>query len=261
METVFRRAEVSDIPSMQQLWLTAFPDDPADFVQRFFSIIPVKSAFVACKGEVLASLFLLDGTAMINGSTYPVRYLYAGCTHPEYRRQGLYGKLIEFAATQAEADGAIAIYLHPASESLSGYYLHRGFRKGIGWYRKTNPGFNSLSVSTPVTSVSYQRIRAEYFPPNAGCWRLSTAAEQFFLEELVADGWQPFACDAGCGVLSPDGSFVYDYLPQNGEYKVKECAGWFSDGRWENTALYFPLNGCPEISPDTRMYTAFLGDI
>ena len=64
-------------------------------------------------------LFLLPGNAVFRGRSYSVRYLYAGCTHPEFRGHGYYRQLMVAAAQKVEEMGEHAIFLHPADDVLT----------------------------------------------------------------------------------------------------------------------------------------------
>ena len=122
-----------DMPQMKDLWLNAFPEDTPDYVDEFLSLIdPPTCACCGFIGEKLVSmLFLVPAEILFEGKSLPVRYLYAGCTHKLWREHGFYGRLLSFAAEQAAFRGAIAIYLHPASENLFGFYERFGYQRGI----------------------------------------------------------------------------------------------------------------------------------
>ncbi|MBQ8753008.1 MAG: GNAT family N-acetyltransferase [Clostridia bacterium] len=257
MERCFRQATGSDISQMMELWRLCFPEDEEGFIRRFFQKMPTTAGFVACKGDVLASLFLLPAEVLCDGRTIPVRYLYAGCTHPAHRRQGIYADLMQYAGEQAKKDGAEAIYLHPATEPLAGYYRRLGYHPGIGWYRTATAGELSVSGWIPLTAEEYMKRRSRFYPERSAVWQLHPECARFFLEEMMGDGWQPMVGESGCGVLSPDGTVLYDCLSSAGTVGGTAC-GLLTAGEWENTALWLPLG---ESEFPERGYTAFLGDI
>ncbi|MBQ8683345.1 MAG: GNAT family N-acetyltransferase [Clostridia bacterium] len=236
---------------MQALWKICFPEDDEGFICRFFENIPVNTGFVACKGDVLAMLFLLPAQVLFTEAAIPVRYLYAGCTHPEHRRQGLYPALMTFAAEQAASEGAKAIYLHPADDSLADYYRRLGYRDGIGSWQCSGEAASSF---TEVTPEEYVTGRQAYFPGNMPVWRLDTPYERLFLQEMVADGWLPGQFSEGCALLSPDYTVLYDCLTK--------APGIIDSARWNNTAQWIPIGDLPlpELAEQPG-YTAFLGDI
>ncbi len=113
------------------LYKTAFPDDPddyaADFINRFFE----KNCRYILKDDRLVSmLFLLGGRLIKDKKSYPVLYLYAAATLPEYRGNGLMAELIEKSKLEAKEKGAFLL-TKPASESLFGYYEKFGFKTAV----------------------------------------------------------------------------------------------------------------------------------
>lgn len=259
MEVCFRQATLRDVAAMMTLWKQCFPEDDEGFIRRFFDQTPISAGFVSCKGDVLASLFLLPAEVLYNGEVLPVRYLYAGCTHPAHRKQGLYAALMSYAAEWAQKNGNRAIYLHPANEPLWRYYQKLGYRAGIGWYCGHPSGEDSAKYFdfASLTASAYLEQRTQYLPDTCPVWQLCPEYTRFFLEEMIADGWRPIATNTGCGVLSPDGVMLYDALARFRPVAKSSC-GYFPGGEWADTALWLPLG---EGIPEEPGYTAFLGDI
>ena len=255
MVVCFRQAADSDIPSMTALWQMCFPEDNKAFVERFFAKFPAEYGFVACKAELLAMLFLLPAVVKYRNETYPVRYLYAGCTHPAHRQQGIYKQLLSFAAEQASAMGADSIYLHPATDSLVRYYEKCGYRTGIGEWIANGGCGDAVNLS----AEEYLQKRALLLPSDIPVWQLEEDGIRFFLQEMLADGWKAVGGDAFCGLLSQDGSSGYDC---HGIAYGNMAAG--SSGTvFRNTAMWLPIGESPlsAIMENQRGYTAFLGDI
>ena len=169
MELTFRQGTADDIPALKSLWKQCFPDDTDSFIDAFFGVVPVTRCLVACKGEPLSVLFLLTATVAYKDTTIPVRYLYAGCTHPEHRRQGIYEKLISYAGMYAASAGAAAIYLHPADDSLREYYKMRGYRDGI-----------SCPESRLAKAICRHRQQTVMLPLYATlCWQVKSSTPPF----------------------------------------------------------------------------------
>lgn len=248
MDWEFRRAGSEDFVQMQRLWKQCFPEDDSAFIQRFFLEIPFGSGFAACKGEVLAMLFLLPAQVKLGAQTVSVRYLYAGCTHPAHRGLGIYPRLMQYAASQAAEDGAAAIYLCPASPSLADYYRRLGYRDGIGgWFTENAaPPENRRAVDVD----EYLELREKYIPADMPVWRLDPFTERFFCREMMEDGWRAVAFPGGCGLFSDEDTVGYDVLsPQMSR-------------EWKNTAQWIPLaeSVLSEWMRGGNAYTAFLGD-
>ena len=258
MEPIFRQANDADIPQIEQLWKTCFPEDDLGYIHRFFDKIPVSTGLVACKGEILSMLFLLPAEVVADGKIYPVRYLYAGCTHPAHRKGGLFGELLRYARSFVAMLGEQGIYLHPASESLVTYYERHGYRPGIGgWLRH---GTERSKQAVTIDTDAYWAAREHLLPTNQAYWRLLQPADCFFLDEMLSDGWQAVADTTGCCLISPDGRFAYDCL---GDFSAAVCFGAAGD-EWQNTAWWIPAeegNALCTVMVDNNAYTAFLGDI
>ena len=264
MERHFRLATAADIPEMKALWKLCFPEDEEGFIQRFFEKTPATTGLLACKGEILSMLFLLPAQVVTGGQSIPVRYLYAGCTHPAHRGQGIYPALMEYAAQHAATMGAEAIYLCPASASLAVYYHRLGYRDGIGCWERRAETVDTSACRTEVTVTAYFEARRHFLPENRLVWQLEEPFERFFLEEMVRDGWSPVIGDSGCGVLSADGRVGYDRLTADSTFMhAPLVCGADNSGTWRNTALWLPLGstGLVALMGNNKAYTAFLGDI
>ncbi|MBQ9860403.1 MAG: GNAT family N-acetyltransferase [Clostridia bacterium] len=255
MDIGFRQATPDDVSAMVALWKLCFPEDDEAFIHRFFAEFPAECGLVACKGDLLAMLFLLPAAVVYRDKQYPVRYLYAGCTHPAYRNRGIYTRLLSFAAEQAALLGARAIYLHPASDSLVEYYKRCGYRSGIGEWGMDGTGRNG----TDISAEDYVLKRAALAPSDTPVWQLSDEGNLFFLREMLADGWSTMGNEFFCGLLSQDGNYGYDC---HGAACGKSAVG-VSGTEFRNTAMWLPIGDSPlhTIMDTKRGYTAFLGDI
>uniref|UniRef100_UPI003FF0CF45 GNAT family N-acetyltransferase n=1 Tax=Candidatus Fimivicinus sp. TaxID=3056640 RepID=UPI003FF0CF45 len=129
---MIRRARREDIPLLMELWETSFGDSRAYisfFFKRRFS--PQETFLFEWEGRPVSMLFLLDAQLQHAGKRYAVRYLYAACTAPSFRGQGVMHRLIDFAARSAAEEGADGIALVPASQGLFRYYAGCGFQNAF----------------------------------------------------------------------------------------------------------------------------------
>lgn len=133
MPLQLKMATQADYDNILSLWMTCFAEDGEEYPRRFLQIVdfPSQVCLGCVDGSPVSMLFLLPAIAQLGERVWPVRYLYAGCTHPSCRRHGYYKQLLAFAAEIAAKQGAAAIYLHPADDSLFGYYETCGYLKGI----------------------------------------------------------------------------------------------------------------------------------
>lgn len=185
-----RRIDVNLAEQLTELWRAAFPNDPSDYIDSFFAGLPQDAVTLAgeSNGEIATMLFLLPAEARFCGEIYPVRYLYAGCTHPLHRGQGYYRELLAIAAQTVAAIGENAIYLHPADEKLTATYKRLGYRPGIfgGNCVKTNEKLHTCS-----TVDEYMQKRDELIgriSQSAVFWNTSADITRFFVADATSRG-------------------------------------------------------------------------
>lgn len=132
-EIVFSTAQEYQIPLLKQLWMACFPEDRPDDIDRFYG--ELFSSMVCLIGTVddrpVTMLHLLPAGAFVRGVSFPVRYLYAGCTHPAHRHHGYYVALLCYAKKHVEEIGECGIYLHPATAQLIPLYEKAGYTNAI----------------------------------------------------------------------------------------------------------------------------------
>jgi GNAT superfamily N-acetyltransferase len=122
------------------------------------------------QGRAVASLTLLPATVTTPGRTFPAAYVYAVATLPAFRRRGIAGALLDYAATKVPA--LEALLLIPASEELADYYAKFGYRYSV--YRKEitaditdacNHPASRIDVG-PLYAADFLRLRAAAFNPS-----------------------------------------------------------------------------------------------
>ena len=124
---VVRYASSSDAGEMLALWRTAFPEDTDEDIAAFLERFLNTAVVIAEDSHVVSMLFLLPASLYCSERDMPVSYIYAGATAPTHRSQGLYRRLIEFAAVEAAQRGCAALFLRPADEALAESYRRMGF--------------------------------------------------------------------------------------------------------------------------------------
>ena len=187
-ELSIRKANKAEIRQLGALWKACFPSDSSDYINAFLTALPQESvALVGWVGDEAATmLFLLPATAEFRADSYAVRYLYAGCTHPQHRGNGYYRELMQAAARLVESMGEHAIYLHPADETLDKTYRRLGYQDGIFGVRYETPQ-NVYKV--PFCRTDYFRKRKQLltdFKRNIVVWDPSEAVVSLFLSEADA---------------------------------------------------------------------------
>ncbi len=188
-ELTIRHMELTQSQPLISLWMAAFPTDSKEYIIRFLGNLPPDTIILAgeYEGNAATMLFLLPATASFRGKTFSVRYLYAGCTHPQYRGRGFYRELMSAASKTVQAMGEDAIYLHPADEALTQTYQRLGYRKGIvGGAEARN---KQLPVIDSADEYALKRAnRVKELSQQTVFWDVSQDVMRFFLRDAIARG-------------------------------------------------------------------------
>lgn len=136
---------MTDYTEYKKLYLLCFTDDTEEDAEYLFKTVFCKAECV-CElndaGNPIAMLFLMNSDLIINGTPKPYYYLYAACTHPDYRGKGIMGRLLEKAKEVAVKNGKLGIFLKPANPPLFKFYA-----KSYFW-----PYFNICKVEDSAES-------------------------------------------------------------------------------------------------------------
>jgi GNAT superfamily N-acetyltransferase len=157
----------SDIAELRRVCFDEFEQYIEFYLANRFT--PNNTLVYIEQGRAVASLTLLPTTVTTPARSFPAAYVYAVATLPEFRRRGIAGALLEYAATKVPA--LEALLLIPASEELGDYYAKFGYRYSV--YRK------EITVDTaaygaptrrididPLYAADFLRLRAAAFDPS-----------------------------------------------------------------------------------------------
>lgn len=222
---MIRFACESDELEMKELWHACFGDS-FSYIDRFFSaLFELENTLVYVKENRIASMLFLLPATLGGRNAY---YLYAACTHPDFRGVGCMGELIERAAAVAEQRGIFSIALMPAEKSLFDYYERHGF---VSLFSQKNFLLSRCELSALSCGEAERRICSakEIFRmrtlmfPNAMHWRLSHIA--YAVNETVSGGGSVLVGKSGYAFAVSFGERVYvketGFSPEN----FGECAG------------------------------------
>ena len=245
-DLLIHRAEMDRPEEMASLWCAAFPGDPQEYVLDFLTDLPRET--VALIGEhndrIVTMLFLLPARARFRDATYPVRYLYAGCTHPQYRGRGYYQQLMTAAARTVEAMGENGIYLHPADAALTTTYKRMGYRSGIfGGSPAVWP--RDLCVCDTIDDYLQQREQiSKRLADHTVIWETADSITRRFVSDAVSAGAR-MAADTDCIQLTLNDN-VLEALCVDGHYTNNDYCLWL------------PINNTPLAALMTA-YSGFTG--
>ena len=126
VDVCLSHAKTSDKQQLLDLWILCFDEKP-EAAQLFFdNCFQPETAYIAsADGKIVSALYLLAGD--YNG--LQSHYLCGASTHPDYRKNGIMARLIEFALEDAKAKGDVISFLFPANKGLYDFYSRFGYEK------------------------------------------------------------------------------------------------------------------------------------
>lgn len=153
-------ADKKMVPELKSLWKTAFGDSDG-YIANFFenAYVPERTMVAVKEGRVAGAAYLFP--CEIGGKR--ASYLYAGAVFPEFRRQGIYEKMMHaWADWCIERD--IIPFLKPADDKLWDYYERIGFSEFIGGKRISieNGGQDKCAISK-IDADEFVRLRDEQY--------------------------------------------------------------------------------------------------
>lgn len=159
---MYRVADEKDKPALVSLWKRVFGDEEAYASQALKRFAGAGNVYVADEAEQLAAM-LLAVPCRIEGASGI--YLYALATEPKQRGTGIMAGLMAYSEEAAAAKGASFSVLIPATASLYGYYLPKGYTIYAG-LRLLTLSFNGVNappaqkiVIAPVTGQRLSQLR------------------------------------------------------------------------------------------------------
>lgn len=162
----FTTAKSSMIFQLKELWKLVF-GDADNYINLFFEhrFVPDQTMVALLDGVPVSMLFLLPITVCTNNEEYDAKYIYAVGTHPDYRSQGLSGKLLEATHERLIAEGVALSMLVPAEPSLFDYYGARGYKTQFycNVVDYTADVCSSPVELRPVSLSQMQRLRDQCF--------------------------------------------------------------------------------------------------
>ena len=116
--------------NLKKLWHTVFGDAPS-IIDAYFDTFydEALTAVEFVDGKLAAAAYVMPAGYLVNGERREkCAHIYAVAVYPEFRGRGLGVSVTNKAVELAEKAGFTAIVLHPAEDSLFGYYeKHCGF--------------------------------------------------------------------------------------------------------------------------------------
>lgn len=248
-ELTIRRIENKHTQQLIELWCAAFPSDPLDYIDGFLAHLPQDAVTLVGEygGDVVTMLFLLPAEARFRGKRYPVRYLYAGCTHPQHRGHGYYRELMSYAAQTIAAMGESAIYLHPADEKLTDTYKRLGYRSRVFGSRAEID--QSTTACTSVNAYIQQRNEViDRISQDVVFWSVADDTARFFVADTSARGAKMTHSDNGVA-LSLENTTIESIHTDSQRENADYCL-WLPLGDTSLSALMKEFDGITGLVGD-----------
>jgi GNAT superfamily N-acetyltransferase len=190
-------AKDSQKEEMAQLWQLCF-GDPTEYIHNFFErqFDPSKTLVYVLDQRVVSVVYMLDASIYLEGREEPAQYLYAGCTHPDYRKRGIFERVVEYACNLAIAAGQRFSILLPASDPLYDYYGHISYME---YFKKRRIDCSTDSLKAQgdsdfrlldVTPERVYRIRTALFGRREGSVLWDEATVAFAISAIRVFGGQ-----------------------------------------------------------------------
>lgn len=230
-----RVSDELDKEQQTALWISCF-GDTRRCVDLFYAHCgKTARSLVALDGENLVSmLYLLPAALKIGGKSFSAEYVFAACTAPDYRGQGIMARLLEEAERSARESGTDYLFLLPAESSLYDYYRKFGYQ--TAFYKKVlcfnraqaEDRAKEAAFVTDCTPNSLLTLREQaLFRTDHVRW--NTDVLGYFLDVNRLYGGK---------IIFGENEFT-GFSEENGEAEVFECLG---DIR---KALFGILKNCP----------------
>ena len=180
----------SDYENLKELWQTAF-DDSREHLDFFFkNTVSCDNALVCFDSDKpVSALYMLESEILTEEKTCSAYYIYAVCTHPDFRGKGLMKGLFEELFNVAKSRNIDYLFLVPEEKYLYKIYEKLGFRTGFSYSQKTlfKRDFNNVQNTAiqELTYEIYRRIIKENLPPR----NCSTVARRFYCTSGMTRNW------------------------------------------------------------------------
>lgn len=184
----FVRTDASLLPQMKDLWQTCFGDTP-EGIDAYFDRFSAENAVAAVKDGRLCAMaqWLSVPYVQPDGETQSGAYLYAVCTDPAFRRQGLCRAVCLFAETYLKTLGCDFVFLRPASASLAAMYEDFGYQMTLTVSETTASAQSADGVSfCALSPQDYGMYRQMLLRGGFMDWQADALAYQASQGELLS---------------------------------------------------------------------------
>ena len=215
-------ASPEQIPALTSLWLTAFPEDQPVEIARFFQTVfrPECCLVSTVDGRPASMAFLLPAVLETGSGAFSLQYIYAAATLPDFRGQGMFGRLLRRAQELGRDQGLVASFLRPAGAGLAQYYERFGYRpffRAVDERIFVDPSGEPVSLR-PVSPARYASLRGGALSGTTAWVRWPEELTAYAAESARRVGGEVIGAGGGCALCEPQGTtlFIREWLPAPG---------------------------------------------
>lgn len=240
---------MTDYTLYKELYLKCFLEDSEADAEMLFKTVLSKAVLVAeyDGNRPIAMLYLMDSKLISKSQSYSFYYLYAACTHPDFRGQGIMQKLLKKAKEIANKNHKLGIFLKPANEPLFDFYKKSDFL----------PLFKVLKINNTSKEFINECQRLDIIKPislaeiSMGAWATKRREILGNITDLYADFSKDLftAATDGCKAVCTESGTAAVYEIRDNTLLIKESV-CYENKQNELLALAYQLlnnTGCEKI--------------
>ncbi len=127
---MIRKSSIDDINDLKSLYKICFSDDDNYINFYYNNCFSPENCLVYIKdNKIVSSLFNIYIDFYFYNKKYNGQYIYAACTHPDYRSKGIMSDLINYSYSDKMDNKIDVSILVPQEESLFKFYSKLGYKK------------------------------------------------------------------------------------------------------------------------------------
>lgn len=159
--TAYKQLTPAEYSGLNWLWQQCFGDTAQEVAVFWRAVDGHVRVFAALDGEKAVSMLCALPVTLVDeaGDTLPAAYLYAICTAPERRNQGLAAGLTAYAENALRRQGIAATALVPANVDLFCFYKKLGYETVFFHREYTVPAKSGNVKLTRISADIYRNLR------------------------------------------------------------------------------------------------------
>lgn len=211
---MIRFARTEDIGDIKKMWKLSFSDSDKSATFYFSRLFrPDQTLLLEVAGVVASSMQIMPYTLKLGDRRVKAGYIYGAMTHPEHRRKGYMGKLLQAAFEEMDRMGMEVSFLIPQNERLFGFYSSFGYKPAFPVVvEKIRVDMNAKCSQKSFLLPDQLNIDATYslmLAEKQNVVLKNSGQAQMLLDEFLFLGGQVFVCPEGVALTYQVGREVY----------------------------------------------------